>query len=157
MSNSLYFVKKIGKDPSRSDWTDRNWDNATEIDSSTIFKKELLQLKRVINHTDGSMDSCNIEIKTDRDADFQYCASETCLSDGSLIHLQSLIYNIYSRVMSGGTFYKPLDISGKPSKISYVIGDFVVLTENDKNFATAEKPWLTERLTVMLPIKAEIK
>ena len=35
MSNSLNFVKKIGKDPSRSDWTDRNWDNATEIDSST--------------------------------------------------------------------------------------------------------------------------
>ena len=111
----------------------------------------------MINHTDGSMDSCNIEIKIDRDADFQYCASKTCLSDGSLIHLQSLIYSIYSRVMSGGTFYKPLDISGKPSKISYVIGDFVVLTENDKNFATAEKPWLTERLTVMLPIKAEIK
>lgn len=157
MSNSLNFVKKIGKDPSRSDWVDRNWDNATEIDSSTIFKKELLQLKRVINYTDGSMDSCNIEVKIDRDTEFQYCASETCLSDGSLIYLQALIDNIYNRVVSGETFYKPFGMPEKPKQISYTVGDFVVLTEYGEKFATAEKPWLTERLTVMLPIKVEIK
>ena len=157
MEKSLDFVKKIVADPSRSDWTDRNWDNAIEIDSSDIFKNEPLQFKRVVNCTGGSIDSCDIEVRIDRDSDFQYCASETCLSDGSVIHLQSLIYNIYSRVISGGTFYAHLDIPEKPSKISYTVGNFVVLVEHDTNFATAEKPWLAERLTVMLPIKAEIK
>ena len=37
--------------------------------------------------------------------------------------------------------------------VEYIVGNFVVLIEYDGDFVPADKPWMRERTTVLLPIK----
>ncbi|MBQ9657252.1 MAG: hypothetical protein IJV31_00615 [Clostridia bacterium] len=157
MSYSLEFVQQIAKNPLRSNFGDRDWDNANEYDSSVLFHKDEISLKRIITKPDGSLNSCDIKIKIDKDGDFQYCVSDSCLSDGTLLHLQMLLDNIYRKIIWGQSFYAPLGVPENPSLISYTVGNYVVLTEYNKKFAPESKPWLTERITIMLPVKVEFE
>lgn len=157
MSYSLEFVKQIAKNPRRSDFWNRDWDNANEYDSSTLFHKDEISLKHITTKTDGSLSNCDIKIKVDKDGDFQYCVSASCLSDGTLLHLLTLLDNIYRKIIYGQSFYAPLGVPENLSLISYTVGNYVVLTEYNKKFAPESKPWLTERITIMLPVKVEFE
>ena len=157
VSKSLSFCKLKAQDISRSCFTDRPWDNAVELtETKRLFDKFLLGVRNlcVDGDTDGNhRERFNVRISFNCDADFDYFTSESVVHDGTLLFAHEAIERCIAKVCCAQTYYLP---AGKPEDgdtINYTVGNFVILNEYDGDFIPAEKPWMRERTTVLLPIK----
>ncbi len=157
MSTSLDFCKLVAQDASRSIYADRSWKNALEyIKTETIFD-ELLQGNRELQ-VDGTTDEgkkcCfKVSLSSDANADFDYFTSDSCVHDGTLYFIREAMNRCVQRVCFAQTYNKNVGEPQNGDSIKYVIGNFVILNEYDGDFVPADKPWMRERTTVLLPIK----
>ena len=154
MSKSLGFCIQAALDPARSSYSDRDWSKAIELQSTKFLIDEMLEgiRKYVLEYDDdGSKGVINIELVLNADADFQYFTSESFVSDGSLAFITDASEKLISRVLGGRSYYADLKKPEDGETIEFTIGNLVLLTEHG-NFGTEEKPWLTERNTILLPV-----
>lgn len=91
---------------------------------------------------------------------FEYFTMERCLCDGTLYYFHQLAEQIINKLIYAQTYNckkYPKDIiqSLDINIIHYTVGDLVCCQEYGK-YGTKDKPWLSSRFTVFLPIKFEI-
>lgn len=121
---------------------------------------EWLPEKDVALFKRGESESCRVtmSVRWDPNADFEYFASECFTCDGTLLFLYESCVRLLFKVLNCETHYKPKQdqIFRNGAKITYVIGNYVVLSEFDEDrtrFTPPDKPWCRERYTVLLPIQ----
>lgn len=157
MSKSFDFCKAAVQDASRSNYTDRSWDNAGEDYETEAIFDEFIRGARSFYITgkldDGTDVKINIGISFDGDADFDYFTSSTCVHDGTLFFVREAMDECVRNVCTARTYNKNIGAPGHGDNIRYVVGNFVVLTEYDGDFVPDDKPWMRERTTVLLPLK----
>lgn len=158
MSNSLIYCQQTASDPVRSGLTDRDWSHATER-SAEEFADQYIDGLRKLTVT-GMLNGEHVEIDEtitfDPDAQFDYFATESCICDGTLLFLEACCERLINKVLTCNTYdaHKPEPRDG--DCVDWTIGNFVILDEYGKRFATIEKPWLTSRFTVLLPLRMSI-
>ena len=105
----------------------------------------------------GERVNLNISLVFNPDAEFQYFTSESCIHDGTLIFPLSLMEKCVYKVYCLNTYYQPLGRPGVGSTVKIEVGNFVILNEFDKDgtFAPDCKEWMSERTTVLLPLRME--
>ena len=157
MSKSLEFCQTTARDPSRSTFADRNWENAREItETEAIFDQLLGGARNLTLRKDGGEkigESFNINIEFDPDADFDYFTSDVVTHDGTLLFYLSAMHNCIQNVFTGSTYNKNIGKTEWGDNITYVVGNFVILSEIDSSFAPVDRPNIRERTTVLLPLK----
>lgn len=153
MSKSFDFVLNVINDPSRgSAFRNRNFENAQELSSEDFFDANFTSKKLRSWRTE----CVNIEIVFDSNAEFDYCASNSMLSDGTLLNTYCAISEIFKRIICGETCFKlKADEVSIGDTVRYTIGNIILSVEHG-NFGTKEKPWLSERISVMIPIKYDV-
>lgn len=158
MSNSLEFCKRIAQNPARSTYSDREWSNAIEkLDTKLLFD-EILNgdyKYRCTSYVDHDRLEFDIEIEFNTDADFDYFTSETIIHDGSLCFAIELMNRCVHNVVCGRTYNKNIGEPERGNHIKYTVGNFVFLNEYDGDWVPSDKPWMRERVTVLLPLKYE--
>ena len=151
VSKSLDFVKqRYGK---------ANWANSIEINAENIFNGVL---REVIPDADCEKNVLRVEIndkhydvhfRFDNDADFDYYTIEQSVNDSTMAFAVELFKKIVAKVISLQTCYKPYE-HGDFEEIYWTIGNFVYLGEKCE---PQRKPWLNYSMTVLLPLKMEVK
>lgn len=102
-----------------------------------------------------------IEIVYNENEAFEYFTKESCVCDGTFFYSE-LSMKILEKIIQLRTWNQDKMIDTKcvdehkKLHFKYTIGDFVYTSEIDKNLGTKDKPWLTNRQTVMLPIKCDL-
>lgn len=96
-------------------------------------------------------------VEYDPNADFEYVSTKQQRHDGTLFFTMHGALEVVNKVLRAGTCdarLKPEDFEACADKYSlhYVIGDIVISSE-DGDFGTDEKPWMYTRETILLPIK----
>ena len=152
MSKSFDFCKATAQNAYRSSYADRSWDNAVEVyETEAIFDKYLHGARNFFfeGKVDDETEICfDVSISFDGNADFDYFTSESCIHDGTLYFIIKTMDECVRKVCLAHT--------GAPESgdsIQYIVGNFVILTEYDGDFVPADKPWMRERTTVLLPLK----
>lgn len=154
MSQSLDFCKWVAKE--RSHYGDRDFSKAYEQDAQSVFEQYTHGMtKYQLSGTkdDGTSVAIIVELDFNPNADFEYCTSASSCHDGSLLFLAQNLEECSMNVIQMRTYNKNVGEPQNGDHIKYTIGNFVVVVERDtERFRTDEKPWLTERTTVMLPL-----
>lgn len=162
MSYSLEFCKARASMPNISHYFDRNWNDAIECSSVDFFDKALFGVRKwTIEGKDqvSSPITLNLELKVEPDAKFEYFTSASSIHDGTIMFVRELIDECIMHVVTGSTHSKNIRPPQDGDTILYTVGNLVILNEFDESgtkFAPVEKPYLTERTTVALPIKMKI-
>jgi hypothetical protein len=159
---SLDFCKQIAKDPKRSNYSDRDWSKCEVIPSPEVFDRYIKGNRDVLlvgTNADGEKLKIRVKFNFEEDSDFDYLTSSTSVHDGTLIFITENFENCVSKLCQAQTYYAP---TKKPPinkcQVTYTIGDFVMINEyDDEKFIPKETPFLRQRTTVMLPLKAEIE
>lgn len=154
-SKSVMFCKSEATNPERVKDFKRDWQNGkiSCFPSEPIFKAYLSSELLGKKIEKGFF---NIKIDFSDNADFQYFTQTTYRNDGAFMSTMMAIDNIVSKIINAQSWSKDAKSPKLGDTLHYVLGDFVILDENSKKFATKQKPWLTARTTVMLPIFVEI-
>jgi len=158
LSNSLTFCQNRASNPSISFYADRNWSNAAEHDITPPLD-HIVKGDRKYELT-GKFDDdtdlfYNVNINIDPDAEFDYFVSDSFISDGTLIFLVESMDKLIKKAMSLQTYNKELGPPPNGCTVNLTLGNFVVLNEYDGDWIPADKKWMRERTTVLLPIKME--
>ena len=162
MSKSFEWCIDRAKNHEQSNYKDRKWEDAREYSSEEILEQMFEKLNGFSNHWSivDSNDENNkievfLEIKPDSD-DFEYFTSHSSVHDGTLMFVMESMTEVLGRVMSCRTCRKGMEPPKWGDIIHYTIGNLVVLDEFDGDWVPKDKPWCTERTTVLLPIKVEV-
>lgn len=108
---------------------------------------------------DDKVSECEIRLKIDENSEYDYFTMCSCVCDGSLFVAINLMEQCIYKIKTLQTYYKKVEVNMDTVKdkiLQYTVGNFVVGYKNSYDFAPLDKPWMTEKLTVMLPIKFEI-
>lgn len=164
---SLEFVKKRIASGVCNGMENNKYEHMSEIDFPVIARKirfnECVEIsenlwKIKIPFENGK--TTEISVKHNLNAKFDYFSTEVRRCDGTLIFAVELCEKIFSKILTGRSCYTPKMPKGAEEKpynydIVFEVGNFVFAEEYGEQFATKEKPWLKERVTVMLPIRSE--
>lgn len=126
-----------------------------QISYPTIVKHKKLECS-----LDFGGKTMRISVLHNPEADFDYLASERCCCDGTLVFVIELCDQILKKLLTGKSCYepkKPKELDEKPWNydVEFEVGDFVFAEEYGEQFSTKDKPWMTSRFTVMLPVKCD--
>lgn len=163
MSKSLQFCKQIASDPSRSRYSDRDWNNAKEFDSTFIFDQFLHGCREWrIEEKDGNENLINISyaMAIEPDADFEYFSSFSSIHDGTLLFVRECADNCAYKIVAGETYDNRIGCPKDGDTVHFTVGNLVVLNEYDMygtKFAPKDRLWLHQRTTVLIPIKMRIE
>lgn len=150
MSYSYDFCKERIKSKDVTDFDDINFSKATEYIINDNFPFGYFNERQYQIATGGS-----IKTKIIHDPNcqcFQYFTSKRLYTDGTLYFVAEAIQDLLQRVFICNTYYKPSGIPNDGDFLVYTIGNPVVVGEVSNKFAPEGKPWMTDRVTVMLPI-----
>lgn len=172
-NKSLEFVKKSIESGMYKNVKINDFDTMKEVPFIPFLKKVFEFNKEIIRFDDGilryshELKDCekgigliDAQIVHDEDEDFQYFIAEEYICDGTMSFHFSLYKEILERLYYLKTFFKksePKDLEKNPWKydIKYTVGNFVLCSKYSDEFSTEEKPWLKERVAVMLPVRSE--
>ena len=155
MSKSLEFSIDRLSDPEISCYNNSDWSNAVESSSREYFDLYLDGEREF--HVSGKDENgqeihVNTNLSFNENGDFQYCATKSCVCDGTLSFLGNLKYNLLSAVCCAKTICKTIEPVINGDIIDYTIGNFIILTEECES-PNKDRPWLTDRFIVALPLK----
>lgn len=147
MSRSLDFCKARAANPNFSTFYDRDWESAVEIECTEAwFDKCCLH-----GHHDYITDmGYEIHITFDPNANFDYFTFAASVHDGTSLFTVENMLHVAKKVCTGATYLSTMGEPQPGDKIYYTIGNIIALQEFG-NYG--DKPWLTERDTILLPIK----
>lgn len=153
MSRSYDFCKKRCADQALCGFYDRKWDDVQEYPFIAAPGRKPPYSGKLKADDMG----ISIDILFDPNADFQYFTSYVAYTDGTMIFELEAMQKLFNRLLQCGTYFNKMEAPHDGAHITYTVGNFVVVREYGKEFAPKEKPWMTERLTVMLPINYQIE
>ena len=164
MSKSLEFIKQRASNKSYSTFYDRDFSKAKEMDTLSIFRaitgsewgKNRYHIECDAKSDDGDVGHRVIDIIIDPDGDFDYFTSESCLCDGTYYFYIETIRKALLKIITGQTYNSNYTKPKITDAISYTVGNVIVLDEYDYKFAPQDRPWLTSRVTIMIPLKYKI-
>lgn len=170
MSKSLEFCINRASNPEVSGYADRDWSKASEALLGDMFSvlppdwKEAMFSLCVDGELIGTVTPESHPIRKahfiyNPDCDFSYFTSASAFTDGTLYHRYHLEAELISKVLTTQTYDRHVGMPTEEQRMKYTIGNFVVLTEfGDSTIwdIPNDKPWLNERLTILLPIKYEL-
>lgn len=151
MSKSLDFVKQR--------YGNADWTQAIEYDARDRFNYALretipnIDFEKTILRAESDGKHYDVHFHFDPDADFDYCTIEQSVNDSTLAFAVELFKKAVAKVISLQTCYKPYE-HGNFEEVYWTIGNFIYLGETCE---PQGKPWLTYRMTVLLPLKMEVK
>lgn len=155
MSKSFDFIKQRA----RQCCGEIDWTQAVENEARYIFNRVLgdkipgIDLEKSILRVESDGKHYDVHFHFDPDADFDYYTVEESVNDSTMAFAAELFKKIAAKVISLQTCYKPYE-HGNFEEIYWTIGNFVYLGETCE---PQGKPWLTYRMTVLLPLKMEVK
>lgn len=151
MSKSLDFVKQR--------YGNADWTQAIECDARDRFNYALrntipnIDFEKSILRAESDGKHYDVHFHFDPDADFDYYTIEQSVNDSTLAFAVELFKKAVAKVISLQTCYKPYE-HGDFEEVYWTIGNFIYLGETCE---PQGKPWLTYRMTVLLPLKMEVK
>ena len=151
MSKSLEFCKETALNPKRSSYFELNPEKFHEFNTIHFLKyyaKGSFELDKQYQ-----IGSYNMIVSYDADADFDYFTSDSCICDGSMVFVIKLMAKCLNKAISLQTYYSQLGVPPIGAIVNITIGNFVIANDINRKYATEEKPWLTDKEVVMLPIK----
>lgn len=170
---SLKFIKKSIESGMYKDVHTSDFDTMKEIEflpfvkqffkfnnEITWFNNNEIRYSHTFEENRDKNNKINACIAYDNDADFQYFIAKEYIYDGTT----SFHFHLYGEILESlihlKTYYRkeePKDFKENYLKydIRYTVGDFVLCSRKSDKFATKEKPWLKERVTVMLPVRSD--
>ena len=155
--NSLEFCKKRIKEQEHSAYKDRNFSLAEECDEGTFeLLRAAVRFNSMTNLVANWNDSIHYSIEYNPQSQFDYFASESIISDGAIYFRTKAIMDVIDRVAQCQTYYIPKGAPTDGDFIKYTVGN-VVFIEEYGDYGQEGKRWLNTRITVMLPIKYEVK
>lgn len=158
MGNSLDYIKYRVLE--RKDTNlDIAFDNVFEISPKKFLKLDernqvSIVLKSLENISDTPEGDITVQIAYNPNADFSYFTTSSSIHDGTLLFVYENINDCIVKILTLQTYDKRIGIPEDATNYNYfyTIGDIVVVNEFDDRFAPAEKPWMRQRTTVMVPI-----
>ena len=156
MSYSLEFCKQRASNPNISSYSDRDWDGAVEHNITTLLDNILHGTRKykLTGHlNDGSEVSYNVNITVDPNGDFDYFTSDSFISDGTLLFWEECVDGLLRKVLSLGTYNKKLGTPPNGCTVNWIIGNVVSCFEYEGDWVPADKKWMCERTTILLPLK----
>ena len=160
MSKSLEFCKTRASNPEISCWSERNWDEAKELDVSPFINDslgDLRQYKISGLYLDNKELQYDVSLTIDPDGEFDYFTSDSFISDGTLLFEGESIHKLIGRVLTLQTYNKNLGIPINGCTIHWTIGNIVILHEFDGDWIPENKKWMNMRTTILLPLKCIYK
>ena len=151
MSKSLEFCKKTALNPERSSYYELNPEKFHEFNTIDFLKyhaKGNFQLDKQYQLGDY-----NIIVNYDADTNFDYFTSDSCICDGTIWFVIELMAKCLNKVINLQTYYSSLGTPPIGATVNITIGNFVIANDINRKYATEEKPYLTDKEVVMLPIK----
>lgn len=160
MSKSLEFCKVRASNPNISCWSDRNWDDAKELDvlpfiNECLGDRRHYELKGL--YLDDKELQYKISLTIDPDGEFDYFTSDSFISDGTLLFVGEAIHKLINRVLMLRTYNKDYGIPENGCNVCYTIGNIVILNEFDGDWVPEDKKWMDMRTTILLPLKCVYK
>jgi len=155
MSRSFDWCVKRASDPANSSFSDRDWSSAVEIPSESFYNKMMNERYNytITGHNDiGKEVIYKINVELNPETEFDYFTYEACLHDGTLLFIGELLEKCLKKVIFLNTYNKKYGPPPNGCQVNIKIGNFIALSEYNKEFAPDEKPWLVERTTVLLPL-----
>lgn len=146
MSKSLDYCRAVAADKNRSKCAGRDWNKAVEVESKPFFEQ----------YCSTDFLPVTLDLELDPEADFQYFTSASCISDGTLRFTYDLFKTCVQRVFNLQTWNKNISPPKNGDRVKMTVGNFVMLDEYGQEFAPEDKPWMTNRTTVLLPLKIEV-
>lgn len=154
MNKSLEYIKqRISTQGAR--FSDRNLSQAFVVSPSRYIKFEgrsaVIKYEATINGKEVYFSS---RLVYDPNADYEYFTSKVSTHDGTLLFVDNTINECIKNIINVQTYNT---IKGFPKELNgveftYTMGDIIVVNETDPKFAPADKPWMQERTTVMIPL-----
>lgn len=148
MSRSLDFCKAVGTSPLQSH-AERVWGNAFELPNTEAVFDEYLHGTRNFYDERG----LDVSITFDDNSDFDYITADRSVNDGTLYFIVESIHRCVQKVCTARSYNKNIGRPDVGDHIEYVVGNFVILIEDDGDFVPYDRPWMSTRTTVMLPVK----
>lgn len=127
----------------------------------TVYRDNMFDL--TLNASDESgKRKRRVVIKHDPSASFDFVHMESCVCDGTMLFMFELIEKAFHCLLKSEIYNKatvPDDYVNNfwDYDIFYTVGDFVCESDNSDEYSTKEKPWMTQRFVVLLPVKVEVK
>ena len=156
MSYSLEFCKQRASNPDISSYADRDWNGAVEHDITMPLDNILHGLRKykLTGHSDDGREvSYDVNITLDPNGDFDYFTSGSFISDGTLLFWAECVDGLLRKVLSLGTYNKKLGAPPNGCAVNWIIGNVVSCVEYDGDWVPADKKWMNERTTILLPLK----
>lgn len=160
MSKSLEFCKTRASNPEISCWSNRNWDNAKELDVLPFINECLGDLRQYHLsglYLDDEELQYDISFTIDPNGEFDYFTSDSFMSDGTLLFEGESIHKLINRVLWLRTYNKNYGIPVNGCNVCYTIGNIVILHEFDGDWVPEDKKWMDMRTTILLPLKCVYK
>ncbi len=107
VSKSLEFCCSAASDVSRSSYSDRNWNDAKEFDSTDVFDSFLHGARSwsITGKDEDNNDiTLNFELDINPDADFSYFTSSCTIHDGTLLFILKLADTCAYNIISGMSY-----------------------------------------------------
>lgn len=156
MSYSLEFCRQRVSNPDISSYSDRDWNDAIEHDISSLLDNVLCGHRKyqLTGHLDDGREVLYyVNITIDPNGDFDYFTSDSFISDGTFLFWADCIDGLLRKVLSLGTYNKELGEPSNGCTVNWVIGNVVSCVEYDGDWVPADKKWMRERVTMLLPLK----
>ena len=156
MSYSLEFCRQRASNPNISSYSDRDWDGAVEHDISSLLDNVLCGHRKyqLTGHLDDGREVLYyVNITIDPNGDFDYFTSDSFISDGTFLFWADCIDGLLRKVLSLGTYNKELGMPPNGCTVNLIIGNAVSCAEYDGDLVPADKKWMRERTTILLPLK----
>lgn len=148
---------------------DRKWEDAKELDAKYMFNSTFAQQFNIAEVVCEDIEDAHfriisgdnkeffVHIKLDPNSNYKYFTSETQLNDGTLSFCCDAIRSLATKVVCLGTADNDLIKDGiNFTNVNWTVGNFVVLNEFVPELAPKEKPYLQNRLTVLLPLRMDV-
>lgn len=171
MSKGFEWCIERASDPALSGLSDRDWSKAVEVNSERFF--DCIEEKFIsdigVRRDDGVLhvvrDAFGIDgkkwtvhLRFDPDADFSYFTSECSVNDGTILFANELFDRNAFKVITMSTYDKVLETALRIGRdVYWTIGNFVCLLETGERFAPTDKPWVKTRMTVLLPLRMDVR
>lgn len=170
MSKSFEWTLERANDPAISKLAGLDVSSAYELESEATFRHAFYMFRECVYPeffkgssidsywiTNGEHDY-SVRVSFDENADFDYFTFDREVGVGTSAFVQWLLEEIALKVIGLRTAHQPKIEKGLSTfkDIFWTVGNFVVVPEYDKALATKEKPWLRERVTVLLPLKMDV-
>lgn len=97
---------------------------------------------------------CTAHLIYNPNADFEYFTSSESTHDGTLLFVDMTVNDCLNNILQLKTYNvkKGFPKNLNDAEFTFTIGDVVIINEYDPKFAPADKPWMQERTTVLIPL-----